>query len=104
MNKYEYKGKSLDRYIAVELIIEIFQGKQHVQRKDIVNKISQRHRDRGGLPAKNDWEITLALDALKRLQFADNPTRGHWNILSIDEIVERVEYFRTIVQATKFRK
>ena len=104
MNKYEHKGKALDRYIAVELIIEIFQGQQHIQRRDIVNEISQRHSDRGGLPAENEWEITLALDALKRLQFADNPNRGYWNILPIDEIVARAEYFRTIVHATKFRK
>ena len=108
MNTYQHKGKTFDKSIAVELIIEIFQGKQHIQRRVIEDKISQKHRDRGGLPPEPrktwQWQTTNALDALKALQFADNPTRGEWNFLPVDEMVARFEYFRTIAHSTKFRK
>ena len=105
---YQHKGKAFDKSIAIELIIEIFQSKQHIQRSVIEDNISQRHRDRGGLPPEEEktwqWQTTLALDALKVLRFADNPTRGKWDFLSVDEMVARVEYFRTMVHSTKFRK
>lgn len=108
MTKYEHKGKNLDKIIAVELIIEIFQGKQRIQRKYIEDKISQTHKNRGGLapePGKTwSWQITLALDALKALQFADNPNRGFWDFRPVDEMIARCEYFRTIAHSTKFRK
>lgn len=95
MNKYAHTGTPLDTPIAVELIIELFQGKAHIQTKVIKDTVSQRHRDQGGLPAKDEWQITLALDALKALLFADNPNRGYWNFASIDTMITRVEYFRT---------
>ena len=108
MTQYEHKGKNFDKIIAVELIIEIFQGKQHIQRKDIGDKVSQIHRDRGGLipePQKTwQWQITLALDALKVLQFADNPNRGFWDFQPVDKMIARCEYFRTIAHSAKFRK
>ena len=50
MNTYQHKGKAFDKSIAIELIIEIFQGKQHIRRSVIEDKISQKHRDGGGLP------------------------------------------------------
>ncbi len=96
MDKYEYKGKPLDSPIAVELIIEIFQGQQHIQRKIIRETIERIHIEREGLPPpKDEWNITEALDALKRLQLADNSVRGQWNIVSIDEMVARFEHLRT---------
>lgn len=51
---YPHKGKAFDKSIAIELIIEIFQGKQHIQKSVIENKISQKHRDRGGLPQNEE--------------------------------------------------
>ena len=51
MDKYEYKGKPLDAPIAVELIIEIFQGKQGIRRNLIVETIEEIHSKRGGLPS-----------------------------------------------------
>ena len=108
MNTYQHEGRAFDKSIAIELIIEIFQSQQHIQRSVIEENISQRHRDRGGLPPESgkteQWQTTLALDALKALQFADNPTRGKWNFLPVDEMVARFEYFRTITHSTKFRK
>lgn len=108
MNTYQHKGKAFDKSIAIELIIEIFQSKQHIQRSVIEDNISQRHKDRGGLPPEPEktwqWQTTLALDALKVLQFADNPNRGYWNFQPVDEMVARVEYFRRIAHSTKFRK
>ena len=108
MNKYEHTRKTFDTAIAVELIIETFQGQQHIPKSVIHDKISQRHKDRGGLPPEPGktwkWQVTAALDALKALQFADNPNRGFWDFRSVDEMIARCEYFRTIAHATKFRK
>lgn len=108
MNTYQHKGKAFDKSIAIELIIEIFQSKQHIRRSVIEDNISQRRRDRGGLLPESgktwQWQTTLDLDALKTLQFADNPTRGEWDFLPVDEMVDRVEYFRRIAHSTQFRK
>ena len=109
MNTYQHKGKAFDKSIAVELIIEIFQGKQHIKRSIIIDEISQKHRGGGGLPPEPGktwgWQTSHALTALKTLQFADNPnTGGYWDILPVDEMVARFEYFRTIAHSTKFRK
>ncbi|MDE0086583.1 MAG: hypothetical protein OXU23_12770 [Candidatus Poribacteria bacterium] len=90
---YKYKGKYLDKCIAAELIIGMFEGKQGIQRKIIGDQIIKIHIDRGGLPHGNDnWSVTLALEGFKALRFADNPDRGKWNILTIDEMITRLEY------------
>lgn len=98
------KGKVLDIPTAVDLIIETFQGKQHLQTADINDRIAQRHRDRGGLPAEDSFAtVAFALDALKSLQFAYTTSEG-WNILSIDKMMNRFEHFRTIAHRRKKRK
>ena len=104
MNKYEHTGKALDEPIAIELIIELFQGKQHIRRKDITDVITEKHIKRGGLPPESSWKITIALDTLKYLRIADNPNRGYWNFLPIDKMMDRFEHFRTIAESTRFRK
>ena len=104
MNKYRHTGTPLDTPIAIELIIELYQGKQNIKKSVINDTVSQKHRERGGLPAKDEWQITTALDTLKAMVFADNPNRGYWNFASIDVMIDRVEYFRTLAHSTKFRK
>ena len=103
-----HKGKVFDKSIAAELIIEIFQGQQHIPKGVIHDKISQRHKDRGGLPPEPgktwQWQITLALDALKVLQLADNPNRGYWDFLPVDEMIDRFKFLRTMAHSTKSRK
>ena len=91
MNEYQHKGKALDKLIAAELIIELFNGKQEIKREIINNKVIQIHNERGGAPLqKTLWQITLALDALKVLQFADNPNRGYWNFLTRDQMISQL--------------
>ena len=92
MNECKHKGKALDRSIAAELIIELFNGKQEIKRKVINDKVIEIHNKRGGKSPNNKWEITLALDALKVLQFADNPNRGYWNFLPLDEMIDQLKH------------
>ncbi|MYB65350.1 hypothetical protein F4X73_11725 [Candidatus Poribacteria bacterium] len=89
---YKYKDEILDKSIAAELIIELFQGNQKVRRGTIGDRVEQTHIDGGGLPHNNSqWAVTLALDGLKALRLANNPVRGEWSFLSIDDMIARFE-------------
>ena len=52
MNKYAHTDKNLDTPIAVELIIEICQGHQHIQRKVIKDTVFQIHIRKADFPEK----------------------------------------------------
>ena len=96
MNEYKHEGKALDKFIAAELIIKTFNGKQEVERKIIEDTIIEIHNKGGGKPPSSKWKTTAALDALKALQFADNPNRGYWNFLPLDKMITRLKHFKTI--------
>lgn len=93
MNVYEHEGKTLDKPISAELIIELFNGKQNIKREIINDKVIQTHYERGGKPMEDQWSITNALDALKVLRFADNPKHGYWNISPVDQMIARLSIF-----------
>ena len=79
--QYQYFGRSLTPSIAQKLIQELFPG-QTVQRQEIIRKVDEIHRARGGQPpsAKVHHPAAHALSKMKQLNLADNPERGLWFI------------------------
>ena len=93
---YKYKDRPFDKIVAVELIVNLFNGQKNIKRSILEEKVIEIHEKRGGnppgigavgKPRTYNWQITLALDALKALQFANNPIHGYWNFLSHDEMM-----------------
>ena len=75
-NQYQHSGKRLTMKMARELIIEFFKG-QTVPKQDIIRKVDQIHRERGGEFSENIVHpVTDALNALKRKGLANNPNPG----------------------------
>jgi len=93
---YKYKGKPLTEQACVELIIERFNGKDNIPIERISETCTQEHVQRGGLnekQPKSNSPVTYALYALKRVGFVDNPKKGFWNIMSIDDMIARLQTF-----------
>lgn len=97
---YKYRDKPFDKIVAAELIIKLFNGKKDIKLQTLRDKIIELHAEKGGnppaigkrgKPQTYEWQTTLALDALKALQFADNPNHGHWNFLSLDEMITQLK-------------
>ena len=97
---YKYREKPFDKIVAAELIIELFNGKKNIKLQSIREKIIKTHKERGGNPPgigqrgkphTYHWQTSLALDALKALQFADNPNSGYWNFLSHNEMISELK-------------
>ena len=81
---YSYIDEPLTQPIALNLIVEIFGDQGEVQTNDIVECITQTHRDRGGRDpeVKNvDSLIARALQALRDANLAENVRLGYWRIL-----------------------
>ncbi len=96
MLTYKYKGKPLTEQASVELIIEIFNGKDNIPTKTISETCTQTHVQRGGLnenSPKSNTPVTYALYALRTVGFVNNSKRGYWNIMSIDDMVARLQTF-----------
>ena len=83
--QYEYIGKTLTPNIARELIQELFAGRT-VQKQEMMDIISETHKEQGGLPpkAKRNHPVTLALYNMKRDGQASEEDRsqGIWLIFS----------------------
>ena len=97
---YKYRDNPFDKIIAAELIIELFNGKKDIKLQTLREKIIEIHEKRGGNPPgigehgkshTYKFQTSLALDALKALQFADNPNRGYWDFLSHNEMISELK-------------
>lgn len=88
--------------IAVDIIIHHFSGRTNILLEDIRRRVEDAHEASGGLPLQftppERHPASKALYALKRLGFADNPLRGHWNIKSVDDMCARLH---TLVHGDK---
>ena len=82
-DRYQHFEKHLTPSIAQELILELFAG-DTVQRQEVVRRVDEVHRERGGLPptAKSLHPAEYALSKMKRIGLANNPERGLWSIFS----------------------
>ena len=80
-SQYQYLGQVLTSSISQELIQELFAGRT-LQRKQIIRKVDEVHRERGGLPPRSQGyhPAELALSKMKRSELAENPERGLWFI------------------------
>lgn len=81
---YSYANEPLTQQIALDLIVEIFGDQGLVQTNEVVECITQTHRDRGGRDAEVtnvDSLIARALQALRDANLAENVRRGYWRIL-----------------------
>ena len=84
---YKYKDKSLTGKIASELILEIFDKRSKVPRKEIVEKVKELHRSRGGLlntPTKDYTAVANGLECLRRKDPPKVTNRGHRSFWTID--------------------
>ena len=87
VSPYKYKDKFLSGEIVSELILETFDKQLRVSRQEIVKKVKELHRSRGGLlnSAPKDYTaIAYGLDLL-RLAYppkAYNQPKGFWHINS----------------------
>ena len=93
---YKYRDKPFDKIVGVELIINLFNGQENIKRSTLNEKVIKAHEKNGGKPPTigergkpqtYNWQIQLGLDALKTLQFANNPTHGYWNFISHDKMI-----------------
>ena len=82
-DQYQYFAMPLTPRIVQELILELFAG-DTVQRQEIVKRVDEVHRERGGQPptAKVHHPADHALSNMKRVGLANNPKRGYWSISS----------------------
>ena len=86
-NQYQYVGKPLTPSIARELIGELFAGKT-AERQEIIKTVDEVHRERGGEPAKFDYDpVGPVLSSMKKSGLAENPEHSLWHILS-EEVSE----------------
>lgn len=82
MSDLLFQGLPLTPAIARRLILEVFGGKTS-HRQDIVDRIVQLHRARGGdADASSNPTATIkkALQHLKEAGLASNPQQGYWNV------------------------
>jgi hypothetical protein len=82
MSDLLFQGLPLTPAIARRLILEVFGGKTS-HRQDIVDRIVQLHRTRGGdADASSNPTATIkkALQHLKEAGLASNPQQGYWNV------------------------
>ena len=82
-DRYQHFEQHLTPSIAQDLILELFAGST-AQRQEIVRRVDEVHRERGGQPptAKVHHPAAHALSKMKRIGLANNPKRGHWSISS----------------------
>ena len=79
--QYQYSRQVLTPNIAKELIQELFAG-ETVQRQEIVRKVDEVHRERGGQSrARVHHSIGNALSKMAQLGLAKRPGYGLWYIL-----------------------
>lgn len=70
------------------LIVELFGDQGKSRKKNIVDTVTQIHRDRGGLDVNSKYvnqEIGKALGYLKTDGFAENICRGYWIIFKTSQ-------------------
>lgn len=95
MSNYKYQGKPLTVTIAVELIIEEFEGQSNIRTSGIVKQIYDNIHIAGGGLDSNYSEITTliahALFILKHIGFANNPRHGYWSFGKIDDVINWLE-------------
>ena len=103
-----YVGEYLTAKIASELILELFDKRSKVPRQEIVKKVKERHRSRGGspnLPSKDYTAVAGGLERLRRLEDPPKVTnrghRGFWTIDS-DGLKELADSDGLKESATKF--
>ena len=100
---YKYQGKPLTREIASETIFNMYAGKPPVDFKTILERVSQYHENKGGLPAaerRGSWVIHRALSLLKTQKCA-TPMEGNvwdrsWRIHEEDIHYYERDYPKTI--------
>ena len=82
MQGYKYAGKPLTGKVAVDLILELFNGQTDVPTREITAKVTELHRSRDGLPETSPtaFPVTNGLDRLKHEGKAKNPKKGFWSI------------------------
>lgn len=81
---YKFKNIPLTPSIAEGLILETFSG-QIVERHQIVDKVVQLHKSRGGRDAQTadvTRTVKKALENLKKSSQANNLSQGFWEIIS----------------------
>lgn len=92
---YKYQGKYLTDFIAVELVIELFAGRDNVPLAHIRDSIEDEHVNNGGLcktfTDESRHPASKATYVLKRMGFASNAKQGYWSFGSIDDMIDRLE-------------
>ena len=92
---YKYQGEYLTDFIAVELVIELFAGRNDIPLAHIRDSIENKHINSGGLcdtfTDESRHPVSKATYILKRMRFAFNPKQGYWSFCSIDDMIDHLE-------------
>lgn len=79
--KYDYQGIDLTPEIIQKIIINLFNN-QKTKRIEIINKVIDFHKSKGGKITERDYvaPVKKALSSLKKKGYADNIANGIWEI------------------------